>query len=147
MPATCSCPIPANSVVVSVRRWGESKSFADLLAITGIGCKATCVCSPAATRSKTSVPPKAVAWCKHPAVAIVDLRLSTMPTLHGADVAIRLFDPRTRCPRSLDQLGMDAFELEIMDQLLARPSGLILFVGPVASGKSTSLYAMIERLE
>ncbi len=41
---------------------------------------------------------------------------------------------------------MDAFELEIIRQLLERPSGLILFVGPVASGKSTSLYALIDQL-
>ena len=80
-----------------------------------------------------------------PGGGTVDLRLSTVPTLNGQDVAVRLFDPN-RSGHSLDELGLDAFEMELFEELVERPSGLILFVGPVASGKSTSLYALIDRL-
>ncbi len=75
----------------------------------------------------------------------VDLRLSCMPTLHGQDVAIRLFDP-IRGARSLDRLGLDDAELGIVHELLDRPSGLILVSGPVASGKSSTQYALIDHL-
>ena len=75
----------------------------------------------------------------------IDLRLSSMPTLHGQDVAIRLFDPVSGI-RSLDELGYDDSELSLMRQLLREPSGLILVAGPVASGKSSTLYAMVDEL-
>ena len=75
----------------------------------------------------------------------IDLRLSSMPTLHGQDIAIRLFDPVSGV-RSLNELGYDATELEMIRELLRQPSGLILIAGPVASGKSSTLYAMIDEL-
>ena len=75
----------------------------------------------------------------------IDLRLSSMPTLHGQDVAIRLFDPVSGV-RCLDELGYDATELEAIGELLRQPSGLILIAGPVASGKSSTLYAMVDEL-
>jgi type IV pilus assembly protein PilB len=75
----------------------------------------------------------------------IDLRLSSMPTLHGQDVSIRLFDPVSGV-RSLDELGYDDTELEMIRELLRQPSGLILVAGPVASGKSSTLYAMVDEL-
>lgn len=75
----------------------------------------------------------------------IDLRLSALPTLFGQDVALRLFDP-VRGARSIDRLGFDETELEIVQDLIHRPSGLILVGGPVASGKSSSLYAAIDAL-
>ena len=75
----------------------------------------------------------------------IDLRLSSMPTLHGQDVAIRLFDPVSGI-RGLDELGYDDSELSLMRQLLREPSGPILVAGPVASGKSSTLYAMVDEL-
>lgn len=75
----------------------------------------------------------------------VDLRLSSIPTLHGQDVSIRLFDPVSGV-RSLNELGYDATELEMIRELLRQPSGLILIAGPVASGKSSTLYAMVDEL-
>ena len=75
----------------------------------------------------------------------IDLRLSCIPTLFGQDVSIRLFDP-VRGARSLDRLGFDAAELSQIQSLLNRPSGLILVAGPVASGKSSTLYASIDFL-
>lgn len=75
----------------------------------------------------------------------IDLRLSSVPTLFGQDVAIRLFDPASGA-RHLDKLGWDATELSEVESLLSLTSGLILVAGPVASGKSSTLYAALERL-
>lgn len=75
----------------------------------------------------------------------VDLRLSTLPTLFGQDVTIRLFDP-VRGTRALPNLGYDSHELEIIRSMIAKPAGLILVAGPVASGKSSTLYAAIDAL-
>jgi type II secretory ATPase GspE/PulE/Tfp pilus assembly ATPase PilB-like protein len=75
----------------------------------------------------------------------VDLRISTLPTSHGEDCAIRLLD-RTQGHRSLNQLGLpDAFttQLSHWTQLNA---GLILVTGATGSGKSTTLYAMMTEL-
>jgi type II secretory ATPase GspE/PulE/Tfp pilus assembly ATPase PilB-like protein len=75
----------------------------------------------------------------------LDLRVSTLPTLHGEDCTTRILDQDNRL-LSLDQLGMDADHLEQFRDLLACPSGLILVTGPTESGKSTTLYAAIEHL-
>ncbi|QEG01689.1 Putative type II secretion system protein E [Stieleria maiorica] len=73
------------------------------------------------------------------------LRLSSIPTLYGQDVSIRLFDP-VRGARPLDQLGMDSVDVRSIEHLIGQRSGLILVTGPVASGKSSTLYAMMKRL-
>lgn len=75
----------------------------------------------------------------------IDLRLSSIPTLFGQDVAIRLFDP-AHGSRELHELGFDAHELAVIKSLLDRPSGLILVVGPAGSGKSSTLYAALRYL-
>lgn len=75
----------------------------------------------------------------------VDLRLSSIPTLYGQDVSIRLFDP-VRGARSIDKLGYDDEELATIESLIHRPAGLILVSGPVGSGKSSTLYSAIEEL-
>jgi type II secretory ATPase GspE/PulE/Tfp pilus assembly ATPase PilB-like protein len=135
----------ANSVLVSVRRLGRIEVIRRLARDYGHRLQGHLRVLAGSDAVENIRPTEGRAVMETPSGAKVDLRLSTMPTLHGADVAVRLFDP-ARGARSLDQLGMDAFELEIIDRVLTRPSGLILVVGPVASGKSTSLYAMIERL-
>ncbi len=75
----------------------------------------------------------------------VDVRLSTIPTLFGQDVSIRLFDP-AHGSRELDELGLDDTELEAIRTMLDRPSGLILVAGPAGSGKSSTLYAALRYL-
>ncbi len=75
----------------------------------------------------------------------IDLRLSSMPTLHGQDVSIRLFDLMSSV-RSLNEFGYNATELEIFRELLRQPSGLILISGPVASDKSSTIYVMVDEL-
>ena len=75
----------------------------------------------------------------------VDLRMSCIPTMFGQDVAIRLFDP-IRGARAIEALGYDAHELQEIKKLIYHPAGLILVAGPVASGKSSTLYAMVDAL-
>lgn len=75
----------------------------------------------------------------------VDLRVATLPTLHGEAVVLRLFD-RSRRPHPLEELGLAEDQLAVLEELLERPAGLLLVAGPVGCGKTTTLYALLERL-
>ncbi|MGH7556256.1 MAG: GspE/PulE family protein [Gemmatimonadota bacterium] len=74
----------------------------------------------------------------------VDLRISTVPTLHGESVVIRLLDQETlRLP--LDELGFDAGTLAGFRRRVEAPNGIVLVTGPTGSGKTTTLYAALAR--
>jgi type II secretory ATPase GspE/PulE/Tfp pilus assembly ATPase PilB-like protein len=75
----------------------------------------------------------------------LDLRINTIPTLHGEDCTIRILDQEHRL-LSLDQLGMDSHHYGKLTQFLSNPSGLLLVTGPTESGKSTTLYASLSQL-
>ncbi len=75
----------------------------------------------------------------------LDLRISTVATLFGEDMTLRIWD-RDAGLRRIDQLGMTAQDLRKLKALLSRPSGLILVTGPTGTGKTTSLYACLEHL-
>ncbi len=75
----------------------------------------------------------------------IDLRVSAVPTLHGQDLVVRVFD-RTVSLRELTELGMMDEQLDYLQDLIQRPHGLILVSGPTGSGKTTTLYAMLRRL-
>lgn len=75
----------------------------------------------------------------------IDLRVSTMPTLHGEKVVIRLLY-RQHAHLSLEKLGMEKEDLELYKKLIARRSGLLLVTGPTGSGKTTTLYATVSVL-
>ncbi len=75
----------------------------------------------------------------------IDFRVSTFPTPTGEKVAIRVLDPQTGL-RSFDQLGLVGKNLEIIKQGIAKPFGLILLTGPTGSGKTTTLYAILQAL-
>jgi type II secretory ATPase GspE/PulE/Tfp pilus assembly ATPase PilB-like protein len=72
----------------------------------------------------------------------LDLRVSTVPTLHGESVVLRLLDRGGR-PVSLDELGMAPDTLERFRALAQRPHGILLATGPTGSGKTTTLYAAL----
>jgi general secretion pathway protein E len=72
----------------------------------------------------------------------LDLRVSTVPTLFGESVVLRLLDRGGR-PVTLNELGMPADVLGAMQGLVARPHGMILCTGPTGSGKTTTLYAAL----
>lgn len=75
----------------------------------------------------------------------VNLRLETVPTVSGMDIVMRLFNMRQDMYQ-LDKLGLDANERKIVDDIIAKPSGLVLAVGPTGSGKTTTLYSMLNSL-
>jgi type IV pilus assembly protein PilB len=75
----------------------------------------------------------------------VDFRVSTIPTILGEKVALRVLDPLIGL-RSYQQLGLTTRNLEIVKEMIKRPHGLILVVGPTGSGKTTTLYAFLQEL-
>jgi general secretion pathway protein E len=75
----------------------------------------------------------------------VDVRVSTVPTLHGESVVLRLLD-KERGRISLTELGMADDTLELFKDVISRPHGIVLSTGPTGSGKSTTLYASVELL-
>jgi type II secretory ATPase GspE/PulE/Tfp pilus assembly ATPase PilB-like protein len=75
----------------------------------------------------------------------VDIRVSTVPTLYGESVVMRILDKST-LPLDLFSLGMDQAMQDKMDKLIAKPHGLVLVTGPTGSGKTTSLYAALNKL-
>ena len=76
----------------------------------------------------------------------VDLRVSTLPTQHGEKVVIRLL-PRSRHPLDLVQLGLDARDQARIGALVQQPQGMILAAGPTGAGKTTTLYALLRRID
>ncbi len=75
----------------------------------------------------------------------VDLRVSTLPTLYGESVVIRLLD-RSAGMMALQELGMREDALQEFNRLITRPHGIILVTGPTGSGKTTTLYAALNRI-
>lgn len=75
----------------------------------------------------------------------VNVRLETVPTINGMDVVMRLFNMNQEM-YNLDRLGLSASERALVDDIIAKPSGLVLVVGPTGSGKTTTLYSMLNTL-
>ena len=75
----------------------------------------------------------------------VDFRVSTMPTSKGEKVVMRVLD-KSSFMVSKEKLGFSQESIEIYDNLLSKPYGLILVVGPTGSGKTTTLYSMLNQL-
>ncbi len=75
----------------------------------------------------------------------VDVRVSTMPSGHGERVVLRLLDKHAG-RLELEGLGMDPGTRGVMDELIHKPHGIILVTGPTGSGKTTTLYAALERI-
>ena len=76
----------------------------------------------------------------------IDVRVSTLPSSHGERVVLRLLD-KNSVNLDLLTLGMPPALLDRVDALIARPHGIILVTGPTGSGKSTTLYAALSRLD
>ena len=76
----------------------------------------------------------------------VDVRVSTLPTSHGERVVLRLLD-KENARLDLATLGMAADTLASVDKLINQPHGILLVTGPTGSGKTTTLYAALSRLD
>jgi len=76
----------------------------------------------------------------------VDVRVSTLPTGHGERAVLRLLEKDVQW-LNLETLGMAQDTLAEFDKLIARPHGIVLVTGPTGSGKTTTLYAALSRIE
>ena len=76
----------------------------------------------------------------------IDLRISVVPTVKGESVVIRILDKEAGL-RPLDTLGLQEREYGLIRRLIARPHGLFLVTGPTGSGKSTTLYAILNEVK
>jgi general secretion pathway protein E len=74
-----------------------------------------------------------------------DVRTSTVPIAHGERVVLRLL-PRTNEMFDLEKLGFGETQLHAMERLIHRPNGIVLVTGPTGSGKTTTLYAALSRI-
>jgi type II secretory ATPase GspE/PulE/Tfp pilus assembly ATPase PilB-like protein len=75
----------------------------------------------------------------------VNVRLETVPTINGIDVVMRLFN-MDASKYNLDKLGLKPDERAVLDDIVAKPSGLVMIVGPTGSGKTTTLYSILNSL-
>ncbi|MEI8174969.1 MAG: GspE/PulE family protein [bacterium] len=76
----------------------------------------------------------------------IDFRVSTMPSYYGEKVVMRILDSE-KGVKPLDQLGLSERNLSLIKDALKQPYGLILVTGPTGSGKSTTLYSMMNELD
>lgn len=75
----------------------------------------------------------------------VDLRISVLPTVYGEKIVIRLLD-RSSTIMTKTQLGFSETNIRMFDKLIQSPNGIILVTGPTGSGKTTTLYAVLQEL-
>jgi general secretion pathway protein E len=76
----------------------------------------------------------------------VDVRVSTLPSAHGERAVLRLLD-KSESKLNLEAVGMQGEVLTQLQKLIAQPHGIILVTGPTGSGKTTTLYASLSRLD
>ncbi|MBM3468810.1 MAG: type II/IV secretion system protein [Alphaproteobacteria bacterium] len=76
----------------------------------------------------------------------IDFRLSCHPTIHGENLVVRILD-KAYSLRSLEELGFEKNDIEIIKRLVNIPQGLIILSGPTGSGKTTTLYALLSHMD
>jgi type IV pilus assembly protein PilB len=76
----------------------------------------------------------------------IDIRVSTIPTIYGEKVVMRILD-RSQVVLDLNQMGFTNKQLDLIRQCIVSPYGLIFVTGPTGSGKSTTLYAILNEIK
>ena len=76
---------------------------------------------------------------------LVDFRCAAQPTIHGENLVLRILD-RQKGIVPLDRIGLDENQQEQLRRMMARPEGIILVTGPTGSGKTTTLYSMLNHI-
>src|SRR5947199_32936 len=76
---------------------------------------------------------------------VVDFRVASLPTSHGENLVLRILD-RQKGIVPLDRLGLEELQLELLRRMIARPEGIILVTGPTGSGKTTTLYSILNHI-
>ncbi len=76
----------------------------------------------------------------------VDIRTSTMPTANGENIVMRLLD-KANIVLGLDSLGLESDDIETIVDLSLKPHGIILSAGPTGSGKTTTLYSILQQID
>lgn len=75
----------------------------------------------------------------------LNMRVETVPTMYGQDAVLRLFN-FDESLLNLDHLGLEPGQRKVVDEIISHPRGMVLMVGPTGSGKSTTLYSMLNAL-
>ena len=75
----------------------------------------------------------------------IDLRVSSLPSIYGEKIVLRILD-QSNAMVGLQKLGFEEDDRELIEMLIASPYGVILLTGPTGSGKSTTLYSMLEQI-
>jgi len=75
----------------------------------------------------------------------LDIRVSTFPTIHGENVVLRILD-KSAVNLDMRELGFSAGDFKLLDKAIHNPNGIVLVTGPTGSGKTTTLYAVLSRL-
>src|SRR5206468_1029098 len=77
--------------------------------------------------------------------AASDIHFASLPTSHGENLVLRVLD-RQKGIVPLDKLGLEEEQLELLKRMIARPEGIILVTGPTGSGKTTTLYSILNHI-
>ena len=75
----------------------------------------------------------------------VDIRVGTMPTIYGESLVMRLLEKSSKV-QTVEELGLDAARATLLSRLVEKPHGLFLTTGPTGSGKTTTLYSILQRI-
>ncbi len=75
----------------------------------------------------------------------IDFRVACLPTVHGENIVMRILD-KSRALMALETLGFSDHNLKLLERLLLRPEGIIVVTGPTGSGKTTTLYAVLNKI-
>ncbi|MEI6730918.1 MAG: GspE/PulE family protein, partial [Pseudomonadota bacterium] len=73
----------------------------------------------------------------------VDFRVATQPTIHGENIVMRLLD-KAKSLVPIEHLGFNDYKIKLLKRLLKRPEGIIIVTGPTGSGKTTTLYSVLN---